>query len=93
MDKEKLEKWLNKLAKAVKQLTNIEDFNENIELCTPCVRGISNVPCIQLYCGIQTIAEIFDLEVDIDEDEDRVIRTFMWKGVTFLQYDRKGECL
>ena len=30
MDKEKLEKWLNRLAKSVKQLTNIKDFDEDV---------------------------------------------------------------
>lgn len=93
MDKEKLEKWLNRLAKSVKQLTNIKDFDEDIQLCPQCVRGISDVPFIQLYSGIQTIAEMFDLTVDVEEDEDSVTRSFMWKGVMFLQYDRKGECL
>ena len=93
MDKEKLEKWLNKLARATKQLTNIEDFDEGIQLCQPCVRCASYIPCVQLYSGIQAIAEMFDLEVNVEEDEDSVTRTFMWKNVIFLQYKRKGDMI
>jgi len=93
MDKEKLEKWLNKLAKVVKQLTNIKDFDADIQLCPHCVRGVSNTPYIQLYSGVQIIAETLDLELTTKEDEDSVTRSFMWNDVVFLQYDRKGECL
>lgn len=93
MDKEELKRWLNKLSKTVKQLSSTKDFDEHIQLCPQMERGSNNIPYIQLYSGIQIIAETFKLVVDTKEDEDSVTRSFMWNGVMFLQYDRKGECL
>ena len=92
MDKEKLEKWLNKLAKSAKQLANIEDFDDTVQICELCRRGVPSKPYIQLYSGIMTIAELFDLDISVVEDEDSITRSFMWNGVEFMQYDRKGEC-
>ena len=91
MDKEKLEKWLNKLAKSAKQLTSIKDFDEYIQLCPQIQRGICNTPYIQLYSGIQTIVETLDLVMDIEVDENSITRSFMWNGVMFLQYERKEQ--
>ena len=61
MDKVKLEKWLDKLAKVTKQFTNIKDFSEDIQICTTNTRGLSNKPYVQIYCGIEQIAETLEL--------------------------------
>ena len=91
MDKAKLERWLNKIVKAVTQINKIKDFSDTIEICDMCKHGISDTPYFQLYRGIEIIAETLEIGLKIEESDERIIRTFMYNGVMFLQCGRKGE--
>ena len=91
MDKAKLEKWLDKIAKAVLKLASVKDFSDEIQVCDVCKRGIYNKPYFQLYDGIEQIAGELELGLRTEEDEDSITRILVWKGVEFIQYNRKGD--
>ena len=90
--KEGVTRWLNRLAKSVKQFVNIKDYSGSIEKCSQCVHGIDNQPYVQLYKGIHDIGELLNINIDIyDEDDDNITYSFMWNDVMFLEVDSKTE--
>lgn len=94
MEREKVEKWLNRIAKTVKQYNNIPDYEEGVlELCGRPQHYKSNAPYAQLYRGLHEVAELLGLEVFTDyESEDNICYRFVYKGVDFIQLDDKeGE--
>ena len=89
-------KWLNRIAKAVKQIDGIESYNNDVVLCKQLehsYRG-KDVPYIQLHKGVRKIADILNLEVILfyeDEEAHKECIAFMWDGVMFLQLADKED--
>jgi len=91
MDKAKVEKWLNRITKATKQLAKIKDFSDELGWCDGGVTwGIDYIPCVHLNTGIHEIGEMFGLEVIMyAEDEQYKRYRTMWNDVMLIQLDRK----
>ena len=91
MDKVKVEKWLNRITKATKQLAKIKDFSDELGWCNAGLTyGIENTPCVHLSDGIHEIGEMFGLEVTMyNESEEYLWYSTMWGDVMLIQLDRK----
>lgn len=94
MDKAKVEKWMNRLARATKTLVNTGDFEDGVlEVCMGGhTDGVPSMPCVQLHKGLHDVAEMFGLEETMyQEDEQYKWYSIIWNDVKFIQLDSKED--
>ena len=91
MNKEKVTKWLNRMVKVTNQFCNVKEPYGVIQRCDQ-LRHKNDIPYVQMYKGLHEVAELLDLEVIVDyEEEDSVCYLFTYEGVNFIQLDHKDE--
>ena len=91
MDKAKVERWLNRLVKAINTLRNTKPLGV-LQTCvswTINYRG-EQVPAIHIFEGPHEAAEALGLELDpYQEDDEYNWYGMMYKDILFFQLDRK----
>ena len=81
MEYEEIKEWLDKLVINLKEAQELEYFNEQINTC------VMNRQ-VQIYKGIDIIADVMGIELNIEEDMGCVYPfsySFMHDGVIFFQ--------
>ena len=88
MNKDKVVRWLDRMAKVTNQFCNIKSPYKAIQRCGQLYQ--QNMPCVQLYTGLHEIAELLGLEVAIEyESQDDICYRFIYNGVKFIQLEDK----
>ena len=93
MEREKVEKWLNRLVRATKTLVNTKPYKQ-LQTCTNWTTSYHDeqVVAIHIFEGLHEAAEILGIGLDMyQEDEDYKWYGMMYKDILFFQLDRKGE--
>ena len=91
MEKAKVEKWLNRLARALKTMMNTKPYGE-LQTCTTWTTNYhgKQIPAIHIFEGLHEASELLGLELDMyQEDDDYRWYGMIYNNVLFYQLDRK----
>lgn len=92
MDKERVVKWMNRLAKATKTVYNTEDYDV-LRICQSYSRfNGKELPYVHIYEGLHEAAELLGLELTVfQENNEYKWYGTVYNGVLFVQLDRKEQ--
>lgn len=85
MEYEKIKDWLDKLVDNHKELKSLEDYNNQI-----CLAAVAYF--IQIYSGIQMIADVMGFVLNEEERECTGYPyeySFYYRGIKFLQINKE----
>ena len=83
----KMKKWLNKVIKLQKKLSDIQDFDDELQICTGCI-GQS----VHIHVGIERLAEAVGekvITVDNNHEQFPIRKYFIYKNTEVFQIGTK----
>ena len=80
----KMKKWINKIIKLQKKLCKIQDFSDDLKICT------GNAYRFQIYNNIEDLAKALGKDITIQNRNDEtypIEKSFSYKGITIFQIE------